>query len=38
MASVGLTGEETFTTRGLDKLAPEAKLTRGLKVAGKRTR
>jgi aconitate hydratase A / 2-methylisocitrate dehydratase len=27
MASLGLTGEETFTIRGLDKLAPKAKLT-----------
>ena len=27
MASLGLTGEETFTIRGLDKLAPRAKLT-----------
>jgi len=27
MASLGLSGEETFTIRGLDKLAPKAKLT-----------
>ena len=27
LASLGLTGEETFTIRGLDKLAPRAKLT-----------
>jgi len=27
MASLGLTGEETFTIRGLDRLAPKAKLT-----------
>src|SRR5256885_2149292 len=27
MASLGLTGQETFTIRGLDKLAPKAKLT-----------
>ena len=27
MASLGLTGPETFTIRGLDKLAPKAKLT-----------
>ncbi|MDQ2913748.1 MAG: aconitate hydratase AcnA [Chloroflexota bacterium] len=27
MASLGLTGQETFTVRGLDKLAPKAKLT-----------
>src|SRR5881628_1376490 len=27
MASLGLTGEETFTIRGLDKLAPKAALT-----------
>ena len=27
MASLGLTGQETFTIRGLDKLAPRAKLT-----------
>ncbi len=27
MASLGLTGEETFTIRGLDMLAPRAKLT-----------
>jgi aconitate hydratase len=27
MASLGLTGHETFTIRGLDKLAPKAKLT-----------
>src|SRR6266550_6232589 len=26
MASLGLTGAETFTIRGLDKLAPKAKL------------
>jgi aconitate hydratase len=26
MASLGLTGQETFTIRGLDKLAPKAKL------------
>src|SRR5712691_6521932 len=30
MASLGLTGEETFTIRGLDKLAPKAKLTVGV--------
>src|SRR5437660_541865 len=27
MASLGLTGQETFTIRGLDKLAPKAKLS-----------
>src|SRR3989442_2122188 len=27
MASLGLSGQETFTIRGLDKLAPKAKLT-----------
>jgi aconitate hydratase len=27
MASLGLTGQETFTVRGLDKLAPRTKLT-----------
>jgi aconitate hydratase len=27
MASLGLTGQETFTIRGLDKLAPKATLT-----------
>src|SRR2546426_32777 len=27
MASLGLTGQETFTIRGLEKLAPKAKLT-----------
>ena len=27
MASLGLTGQETFTIRGLDRLAPKAKLT-----------
>jgi len=27
MASLGLTGQETFTIRGLDKLAPRARLT-----------
>ncbi len=27
LASLGLTGQETFTIRGLDKLAPRAKLT-----------
>jgi aconitate hydratase len=27
LASLGLTGQETFTIRGLDKLAPKAKLT-----------
>jgi len=27
LASLGLTGEESFTIRGLDKLAPRAKLT-----------
>src|SRR5437899_2828582 len=27
MASLGLTGEETFTIRGLENLAPKAKLT-----------
>jgi aconitate hydratase len=27
MATLGLTGQETFTIRGLDKLAPKAKLT-----------
>src|SRR2546425_13349906 len=27
MASLGLTGQDTFTIRGLDKLAPRARLT-----------
>jgi aconitate hydratase len=27
MASLGVTGQETFTIPGLDKLAPKAKLT-----------
>ena len=27
MASLGLTGEETFTIRGLDKLAPKARIS-----------
>jgi len=27
MASLGLTGQETFTIRGLETLAPKAKLT-----------
>jgi aconitate hydratase A / 2-methylisocitrate dehydratase len=38
MSSLGLTGEETFTVRGLDKLAPKAKLTvEATSPDGKRT-
>jgi aconitase A len=38
LASLGLTGQETFTIRGLDRLAPRAKLTiEATSADGKRT-
>jgi aconitate hydratase len=38
LASLGLTGQETFTIRGLDKLAPRAKLTvEATSAEGKKT-
>jgi aconitate hydratase len=38
MATLGLTGQETFSVRGLDKLAPKAKLTvKATPPAGKTT-
>src|SRR6266576_2145403 len=38
MASLGLTGQETFTIRGLDKLAPKAKLSVEATSADRKTR
>jgi aconitate hydratase len=38
MASLGLSGQETFTIRGLDRLAPRARLTvEALSADGKTT-
>jgi aconitate hydratase len=38
MASLGLTGQETFTVRGLDRLAPRTKVTiEATSLEGRRT-